>query len=173
MLAYDLFSSPVPTVRFASTAERDAIAYQATSKVQTFAKEIHSPQGIKPVLRIDEREANALLQSNQPLQAQMRAKGVTEPKISFAQDQVNVSAEVEVGGAKLPITVTGQLSASGGASPEFKVSSVKVGKFGAPQRVSDKVASKIERLVRSGAVHLPPGVKNIRVEEGRLLVEGR
>lgn len=169
VIGFLLFSGPKPPpdATFASEAERAQVAQNLESRVNTFKQSVQNRQPAAP-LQIQEREVNAVLRAPQTLQ-KLEAKGVTNPSVKIEKDKVFFSGDVAVNGVKLPVTVIGSPSGASG----FQVTSVKFGQMPAPQKVTDEIAKQADEAIRSGSVVLPPGISGVRVEDGKIIVNGQ
>ena len=155
---------------FSSSAERDAIAADFADRIRTFRQEAESRRDVPAVLEANQRELNAYLQASPNLQAKLRSKGVSNPSVKLERNRIIATGDVFFRGVKSQVTITGLVVANSQDSLTFQLQTCRAGKLGMPRIVTARIASKVQEMIESGDLKVPPEVSSVRIEDGKLIV---
>jgi hypothetical protein len=163
-----------PQAEFTSPAERETIACDVERRFKAFEEASRSSSAAvaraqkPPVLEVTEREINAYVQSSPNIQAKLQSSGVSNPSVVFRGGKVIASGTVLFHGMHIPITITGSMAPGSRDSVKLEVESIKAGMVGVPGAVT----ARVNDMIRSGKLQLPPGVASVTVQDGRIIMIG-
>lgn len=163
--------APVDTTpRAVASARRAADAAQAT--LRAARRDAHS--GVKRPYRVEVREdhLNALLRTDPSARRLLRQRGIARPRVQVKNGLLTASALVRYRGERVFITVEGPVAAGEAGQLRFLPEKVWLGKAEAPQAITEEIARRVTRAFETGELQLPGRVKAVRMEQGRLVVEG-
>ena len=158
-------SSPIA---FSSDDERVKLATGLNQRVISFESALRNRKASHASLDIDERELNAYIQASPEIQKKIQDIGGKDVVVKLHKDRMLVGMRVPYKGTMFPASAIIDIHQGLGRKLLVKIASVKIGSFPAP---SSMVDAMINGSIRNGSVDLPPGVVNLEVGEGKVVMQ--
>jgi hypothetical protein len=163
--------APVPQVSVSPQAARSA-----ESKLAALAAP--PPPSLSPGepqrIALTEEELNSFLAARLALQggaAGQAGSSVRDVKVALQGDRARVFAVFNLAGKDLTLELEGHLHVVDGYL-RFEPTGGKLGDLSLPQSALDAtVATLVDNPVNRDAFRVPPGIRDIRVENGELVIE--
>lgn len=155
-------------VTFTSNDERVKLATGLNQRTMSFENALRNRRMNRASLDIDERELNAYIQSSPEIQKKIHDIGGKDVVVRLHKDRVVVGMRVPYKGAMFPASAIINVRQSLDGKLTINILSVKIGSLPAPASLVDKM---INSSMKNGTVDLPPGVVNLEISEGKVIIQ--
>ncbi|MHB1001631.1 MAG: hypothetical protein ACYC27_20520 [Armatimonadota bacterium] len=155
---------------FTTTYERDKLAGELDYKARSLAYSLQTRQGNKTTIDIGEKELNAYIQVAPDMQRKIQSLGAKNPVVKLDNDRITASAFMKIRGQDVPVTATLKLRQGINNSLVYEIDNLKVGLITVPESMMSDIEAKINSQDGKGEIELPPGITNVDIENGKLVL---
>ncbi|MHB1458466.1 MAG: hypothetical protein ACYC0V_16280 [Armatimonadota bacterium] len=155
-------------IKFKSDEERIELATGLNQRAISFESAMRSRTASRASLDIDERELNAYLQVSPEIKKKLQDIGAKDVIIRLHKDQMLVGMKVPYNGILFPASAVIDIKQDLDRKLKVKITDVKIGSLPAPNSLVDAIT---KGSLKNGSVDLPPGIINLEVGEGKVIVQ--
>lgn len=152
---------------------------QARRSVETVTETLQEAEeaaakGEERSYRVEVRqpEANTLLRTDPRVQSLLKKHQVERPRLEIKDGRLTAGGLVTYRGQRVYVTAEGAVETGEGGRLQFRPEQVWLGQVAAPQAVTEEMARRLAEAFASQEIQLPGQVESVRLEDGRLVIEG-
>jgi hypothetical protein len=117
-------------------------------------------------------DVNTLLRADPRLRKSLQRRNVTRPRVEVRNGRLRAGALVSLRGRRVYVTAEGVATPGAKGGITFRPEKIWLGDARAPTAVTREIARRIDRALQSGELQLPGRVRAVRLENGRIVIEG-